>query len=528
MAALTTGSTGVELYPAPEVTGLADLLDRNVRVRPDAPALIVGEDRVPLSYGVLAALADDVAAWLSGTDLLPGDAVGLVSANTVEFVATLLGAARAGLVTAPLDPALPRPQLSARLAVLGAEAVLTGNPSAAGAPPQLPIPTWRVQTEVSHAGTATVRLPRGARAPRHSRDAARQLTGHDALVLFTAGTTDEAKAVPLTHANVAASVAGICATYRLLPADGTVAMMPFFHGHGLFAGLLSPLATGGRVLLPARGRFSAHTFWDDVRAAGATWFTAVPTILTILLERAAHGYPGREAAALRFVRTSSAPLNAVTARTFERTFGVPLLSAYGMTETAHQAAGEPLPQDGMPKCQTVGPATGVDLRIVGADGHDRPCGTTGEVWVRGPTVTRGYLGDASGTANSFSDGWFHTGDLGSLDADGYLSLTGRIKTLINRGGEKISPEHVENVLAGCPGVAEAAVFALPDTTYGNRVGAAVVVRDGDDPGPERILGHCRGRLAPFEVPERLDVVSALPHTAKGGLDRAAVEARYAH
>ncbi|MFJ3825492.1 FadD7 family fatty acid--CoA ligase [Streptomyces nodosus] len=525
MTASTARSTDLAPWSAPAVPGLAGLLDRHARIRPAAPALIVGEDRVPVSYGALAALAEDVAAWLSCTGLRAGDAVGLVSADTVEFVAALLGAARAGLVTAPLDPALPGPQLSARLAAIGAQAVLTGDPSVAGAPPEVRIPAWPVRAEVSRAGAAALRLPSGARAVRRSRGAAEELTGNDALVLFTAGTTDAAKAVPLTHANVAGSVVRICATYRLAPADATVAVMPFFHGHGLFAGLLSPLATGGTVLLPARGRFSAHTFWDDVRAADATWFTAVPTILAILLERAAREYPGGQPR-LRFVRTSSAPLNAVTARTFERTFGAPLLSAYGMTETAHQAAGELLPQDGMLKCGTVGPATGVDLRIIGADGHERPRGSTGEVWVHGPTVTRGYLGDAAGTARSFSDGWFHTGDLGSLDADGYLTLTGRIKTLINRGGEKISPEHVEDVLAGCPGVVEAAVFAVADTTYGSRVGAAVVVRDGDAVGPEQILGHCRDRLAPFEVPERLDVVSTLPHTAKGGLDRTAVKARY--
>jgi acyl-CoA synthetase (AMP-forming)/AMP-acid ligase II len=180
----------------------------------------------------------------------------------------------------------------------------------------------------------------------------------------------------------------------------------------------------------------------------------------------------------------------------------------------------------------------------------------GEVWVHGPTVTRGYLGNPAETERAFTDGWFHTGDLGSLDADGDLFVTGRIKDLINRGGEKISPEHVEDVLSGCPGVAEAAVFPIPDATYGERVGAAVVLRadaeeDADegtgegegegadaDPGEEadvdeaadvrRILAYCRTRLAPYEVPDRVEITRALPHTAKGALDRRAVVARYAH
>jgi acyl-CoA synthetase (AMP-forming)/AMP-acid ligase II len=170
----------------------------------------------------------------------------------------------------------------------------------------------------------------------------------------------------------------------------------------------------------------------------------------------------------------------------------------------------------------------VDLRVVDENGHPCPAGTEGEVWLNGPTVARGYLGNQAETAHSFADGWFRTGDLGTLDEDGYLFLTGRIKNLINRGGEKISPEHVEDILAGCPGVAEAAVFAIPDATYGERVGAAVVVHEGESIGSEQILQYSRNRLSAFEVPDRLEVVATLPHTAKGALDRRAVDAQYAH
>ncbi len=520
-------------YVPPAITGLIDLIDRHVGDRPGARALVVTRDRVHLSYSALAALADDVAARLGSTGLRRGDAVGLVCANTAEFVVALLGAARAGLVVAPIDPTLPESQVSARLEGLGAQAILVG-PLAVGLPAvgtapvaQVHVPTWTLRVDISRAGTATATLETGARAVRHVRGAAHELSDHDALVLFTAGTTDRAKMVPLTHANVAASVRGICATYELGPGDATVAVMPFFHGHGLLAGLLASLASGGCVLLPERGRFSAHTFWDDVRSVGATWFTAVPTIHEILLARSALEYPGPQVAPLRFVRSCSAPLNTATARALERTLGVPLLSAYGMTESSHQATSEPLPQHGHLKHGSVGRATGVDLRVVDRNGHPGPAGIVGEVWVHGPTVARGYLTDPAETAHSFADGWFRTGDLGSLDEDGYLFLTGRIKSLINHGGEKISPEHVEDILAGCPGVAEAAVFAIPDATYGQRVGAAVVVCEGESLGSEQILRYCRNRLSAFEVPDRLEVVAALPHTAKGALDRRAVEAQFA-
>jgi acyl-CoA synthetase (AMP-forming)/AMP-acid ligase II len=516
-------------YRPPAITGLIDLLDRHVLDRPGARALVVTGDRVHLSYGALAALVDDVATRLGSTGLQRGDAVALVCANTAEFVVALLGAARAGLVVAPIDPTLPESQMSARLEALGAQAILLGPPAAGAAPiAQVDVPAWSLRVDISRAGSATATLDTGPRLVRHVRGAEHELSSHDALVLFTAGTTDSAKMVPLTHANVAASVQGICATYELGPADATVAVMPLFHGHGLFAALLASLASGGCVLLPERGRFSAHTFWDDMRAVAATWFTAVPTIHEILLERSALEYPGPQVVPLKFVRSCSAPLNTATQRALERTVGAPLLSAYGMTESTHQATSEPLPQQGPLKHGSVGRATGVDLRVVDRNGRTCPAGIVGEVWVHGPTVARGYLANPTETAHSFADGWFRTGDLGSLDEDGYLFLAGRIKNLINRGGEKISPEHVEDILAGCPGVAEAAVFAIPDATYGQRVGAAVVVRDCESIGSEQILQYSRSRLSAFEVPDRLEVVAALPHTAKGGLDRRAVDVRYAH
>ncbi|EDY61661.1 MULTISPECIES: FadD7 family fatty acid--CoA ligase [Streptomyces] len=513
-------------YRPPQVTGLVDLLDRQVRERPCARALVVTGARVRLSYRALASLADEVAARLGGAGLGRGDAVGLICANTAEFVVALLGAARAGLVAAPLDPALPEAQLALRLGALGARAVLIDT-SASGRDVILPVPAWSLRVDVSGAGTAAVALEPGVCDSAQVQGAAGELSERDALVLFTAGTTDRAKMVPLTHDNVAASLRTICATYELGPDDATVAVMPFFHGHGLFAALLSSLASGGCVLLPERGRFSAGTFWDDMRAVHATWFTAVPAIHEILLDRSEREYPGAQAPPLKFVRSCSAPLNTATQRALERTFGAPLLSAYGMTESSHQATSEPLPQRGALRQGSVGRPTGVAVRVVDRSGRSCPAGVEGEVWVQGATVARGYLADGDESARTFVDGWLRTGDLGALDEDGYLSLTGRIKNLINRGGEKISPEHVEDILAGCPGVAEAAVFAVPDAVYGQRVGAAVVVREPDGVGREEILRYCRDHLAAFEVPDRLELVNALPYTAKGGLDRKAVQVRYA-
>ncbi|MCQ4207503.1 FadD7 family fatty acid--CoA ligase [Streptomyces longispororuber] len=501
-------------YRPPALTGLAGLVERQARERPEARALVVGRDRLPLSYRDLAALAGRTADRLRAAGLRRGDVVALVSSNTVEFVVALLGAARAGLVTAPLDPALPASELAARTAELGARAVLAAEDGVG----------WTVRVALRRGGAASVGLRSGALVPGPPPGLAPQ----DTVVLCTAGTMGRARLVPLSHANVAASVRGICATYELGPRDATVAVMPFFHGHGLFAALLAPLATGGCVLLPASGRFRAETLWDDLRAVGATWFTAVPSLHEALLARSETQDPGPHPPPLRFVRSCGGPLNAATQRALERMFAAPLLSAYGTTESTHQIAGEPLPQRGPLKQGTVGRATGVRLRVVGPDGRDRPAGVRGEVWVQGPTVARGRLAEPGGGARVFTaDGWLRTGDLGSLDEDGYLSLAGRIGTLIERGGRTVSPEYVEDVLAGCPSVVEAAVFGVADGGGGQRVAAAVVVRGEECAGPAEILRYCRDRLAAFAVPERIVLVGALPRTAQGGLDRIAVRDRYA-
>jgi acyl-CoA synthetase (AMP-forming)/AMP-acid ligase II len=526
MTTLTEPIVGsAKIYVAPKITGLSNLLDHQVGDRPEAQALLLKGDRIPLTYGALRALVDDMAICLRNIGLRRGDAVGLISANNVEFVVALLGAARAGLVIAPLDPALPHPEVTARLERLRAQAILVGPRTGEYAPPkQFPIAKCEVRVDVPAGGSATVTLEIGAGLDRHVRGAAADLSGDDALVLFTSGTTAEAKMVPLTHANLAASVRAICGTYELSPEDATVAVMPLFHGHGLFAVLLSTLASGGCLLLPERGRFSAHTFWDDMRAAKASWFTAVPTVHQILLQRSACDYPGPNDVPLKFVRSCSAPLDTATSRRMERTFGAPVLCAYGMTETTHQAASQKLREPVKPG--SVGRATGVDLRVADQHGRTCPVGAVGEIWVHGPTVARGYLTSPTGTARDFAGGWFRTGDLGSVDEDGYLFITGRIKNIINRAGEKISPEHVEAILAGCKGVIEAAVFAIPDATYGERVGAVVVVSDDQSIGPETVQQYCRSRLSDFETPESLEIVAALPHTAKGAIDRRAVQDRY--
>jgi acyl-CoA synthetase (AMP-forming)/AMP-acid ligase II len=516
----------------PEASGprIADLVEMAAASRPEAAALIATADRIPLSYRQLVGLVDDLSAQLTGAGLLPGDRVALRTGSNAEFVVALLAASRADLVVVPLDPALPVSDQRARSEAAGARVVLTDGdgPGDRGEPT---IRWWPIAVTVrGDDGTPSVSL-NASSEPNPVTSVPEGLRRDDAMIMFTGGTTGLPKMVPWTRANIASSVRAIIAGYGLGPQDATVAVMPLYHGHGLIAALLSTLASGGTVLLPARGRFSAHTFWDDIDAVGATWYTAVPTIHQILLERSKTEPSGTNRAALRFIRSCSAPLTPEVAQALQAEFSAPVLCAFGMTEATHQVTTTGIDgtgQDETPTVSTglVGRSTGAEIRIVGPDGQPLPQGAVGEVWLHGSTVVRGYLGDPKITAANFTDGWLRTGDLGSLSAAGDLSIRGRIKELINRGGEKISPERVEGVLASHPNVMEAAVFGVPHPMYGEAVAAAIVPRESTPPTPEELAEFCRERLAAFEIPATFELTSALPHTAKGSLDRRAVAEQF--
>jgi hypothetical protein len=266
---------------------------------------------------------------------------------------------------------------------------------------------------------------------------------------------------------------------------------------------------GGSVIVPPR--FSASEFWKLFREHRATWYSAVPTIHDVLLARA--DSDGSPHSGPRFIRSCSAPLAPTILTKLENRFGAPVLEAYGMTEASHQVTTNPPPP--LPhKPGTVGPGPGVS--IIDETGRHLAANTPGEVAVRGPNVMRGYRNNPEANA-AFIDGWFRTGDIGAIDDDGYLALTGRIKDLINRGGEKISPAKVEAVLLEHPAVAEAAVFGVPDPKYGEEISAAVVLRGAAT--AEQLQKYCRTRLADFKVPTEIHLVSAIPRNAMGKVQR---------
>ena len=473
---------------------------------PARTALISGAGYRRHSYTELSFAADQLAAQLIAAGLSRGDVAVLQASNGPQFVVALIAAARAGVVVAPMDPTVPGADKRRRVEALGARVVLTDR-----------LRTWDFDTDCpdwllipDYAGLPTTL---DASAPPRAAVGPEGLTGDDALIMMTSGSTGTPKLVPWTHHNLAASITAIVNGYRLSETDATVAVMPLFHGHGLVAALLATLASGGTLLLPASGRFSAHAFWDDIAAAKATWYTAVPTIHRILLARA---IPDATYPRLRFIRSCSAPLSAEDTAALESTFGAVVLAAYGMTETTHQASSASAGDDIATRTRSVGRPSVVTARL-------SPEGT-GEIQLRGPTVVRGYLGSAaSSTAAAFVDGWFHTGDIGTIDAAGHLAVTGRIKNLINRGGEKVAPERVESVLRTHPEITRVAVVGVPDDLYGERVAAVIVGAEALTTAD--IAEFCRTRLASYEIPEVIVFATDIRVTAKGDIDRAALTAQ---
>ena len=516
---------------------LTELLHESAGTWPERVAVSDGADERAITYRDLNVLVGDLAAELNRRGVGRGDSVAIVADNCTEYVLALFAVVAAGACAAPLNPQLAAGELDSRLGQVEARAVVVPArlyDDFAGLGDHRTLPMWKlVLTQEGQGKERQVKaeltgepLSNHGTGPAETGEPSPPPADDVALLLLTSGTTAAPKVVPLTHSGLLASINGIRGIYRLTPDDATLLVMPLFHGHGLIAGLLATLASGGTGVMPAGGRFHAGRFWPEMIAAQATWYTAVPTIHQILLARVGSDYPDDGYPHLRFVRSCSAPLAPEVLRNLEAAFSVPVLEAYGMTETAHQVASNPLPGDGPDKPGSVGIETGVEIRVTRADGELAAAGETGEVWIRGAAVTSGYLGDAQATAESFTGGWFHSGDLGYTDADGYLFLTGRIKEIIDRGGEKISPAAVDKVLQSHASVEDALSFPVPDEKYGEEIYAAAVLRPGHSLSEDELKDYSRTRLSAFEVPKRIFFLASLPRTEKGADDRRQLTVRF--
>lgn len=496
---------------------LRDVLAEGDEAKPSI-GTIEGSTLESLSYGQLRRQVASLSGQLRAAGIHRGDRVAFVVPNGPAAAILFLAVADCA-AAAPLNPNYKEDEFRFYLEDLHARALITragvASEAALAAMPEgvLHLELWGGPGSF-HLTTAGNPLPAAPVEAPQPVDVA--------LILHTSGTTARPKIVPLRHANLAASAQNIAHTLALSPVDRAMNVMPLFHIHGLVGVVLSTLSSGGSVVCTTG--FDGFKFFDWLALAGPTWYSAVPTMHQVVLQRSGSHREVIAAHPLRLIRSSSAQLPDSVMEGMESAFGAPMVQAYGMTEGAHQLASN-LPPPGTRKPGSVGPGGTVSITVLDAAGRELPPGTTGEVSVRGKSVFSGYENNPEANATAFTDGWFRTGDEGYLDEDGYVVLTGRIKEMINRGGEKVSPLEVEEVLLRHPAVLQAVVFAIPHPQLGEEVGAAVVVKPDTTVTEQDLRKFAGTSLAAFKVPRRFTFLPELPKGPTGKLQRIGLAGR---
>ena len=475
----------------------------------DAPA-ISAPSRPGITHGDLRSQTDALGRQLRAADIGPDDRLAMVLPNGPAMAAAFVGFSP-WCATAPLNPAYKPDEFAFYLEDLDARALIVADG------------VDSVATDVAESrGIRVLRLRESKTAGTVHLDgigeARAKPRGDEAigLILHTSGTTSRPKMVPLSLANLSASARNIARTLHLAPGDRCLNIMPLFHIHGLMAPVLASLAAGGEVVCPPG--FDALRFFSWLADTEPTWYSAVPTMHQAILARAGRNEEAVAGNRLRFIRSSSASLPTTVMAALEKVFDAPVIEAYAMTEAAHQMCSNPLPPAAR-KPGSVGPAAGPEVTILDGQGDIQPPGTEGEIAIRGRNVTTGYLNNPVANATAFHGDWFRTGDQGVMDDDGYVRVTGRLKEIINRGGEKIAPLEVDEALLAHDAVQQACTFAVPHARLGEEVAAAVVLADGAEVTDRELKDFVSLRLADFKTPRRFAFVDEIPKGPTGKIQR---------
>ena len=483
----------------------------------DAATCLSAPGAAPLTYAALRQLANEVQHSLNAVGVGRNDRVALVLPNSAEMAASFVTVA-ACCTSAPLNPSYRADEFEFYLNDLNAKALVVeaGSGSASIEVARKLGVSILVLHPTPAKGAGSFTLDTSSRISATAAQPGPAQADDVALVLHTSGTTSRPKIVPLTQRNVFASAQHIAHSTRFTAQDRGLNVMPLFHIHGLIAGILAPLSQGGEV--HCTSGFNALKFFAQMDEVKPTWYTAVPTMHQAILSRATNNKEVIARVPLRFIRSSSSSLPPQVLAELEATFHAPVIEAYGMTEAAHQMACNPLPP-AQRKPGTVGIAAGPEVAIMDMDGHLLKAGDTGEIVIRGPNVTPGYENNDKANAEAFTHGWFRTGDQGMMDSEGYISITGRLKEIINRGGEKISPREIDEILMDHPAVGQVVCFGIPHDKLGEEVGAAVVVREGMVATEKELREYVATRVADFKVPRKILLLEEIPKGATGKLQR---------
>jgi len=487
-------------------------VDHQAELRPDAPYLIAPETGLVMSFGELRAASLRLAAWLQDEGIRPGAKVALLMPNGYQTCRLFIGAMYGGYCVTPLNLLAQPAQLSYVLEHSDAEIVFVApdqverlQQAAAG----LARPPRMLVCDVNAGKILPPAAPAGMPEAPAEEDAA--------LMMYTSGTTGKPKGVVLSQRAVVSGGEFVSAAHELGPADRVMAVLPLYHINAQVVTATSPLIHGGSLVLP--NRFSASNFWQTAIAHGCTWINVVPTMIAYLLNGPDLATLGLDASAIRFCRSASAPLPPAQHLAFERKFGIGIIETMGLTETAAPCFSNPL-APGKRKVGSPGPAWGNEAKIIDGSGAPMPPGAVGEIMVRGPNVMSCYYKDPAETARCLEpDGWLHTGDLGYMDADGFVFVTGRIKELIIKGGENIAPREIDEALLKHPALLEAAAVGIPDTNYGQEILACVVLKPDRKCSEAELRAYCESALGAYKTPKQFLFVAELPKGPSGKVQR---------
>ena len=493
-----------------------EMLARQADRYGDKPYLLCPETGRVVSYRELAALVERTAGLLQALGIRHGDKVSILLPNVLEFYLSYFGAMQLGAVAHPLNIHLKPGELAYILEHAESRALLTRSdllPLATEALAPLPAPPVVLTIDGEHPPARDfwalhAAAPAVAAVPVEPED--------ESVLIYTSGTTARPKGVLLTHRNLIADARYLVEGHGFTERDRALAVLPLFHVNGMEVTMVMPLSIGASVVLPER--FRASTFWQTIAQYQVTWFSAVPTIYAILLNTPTD-LTGLDLSSLRFGMSAAAPLPRAVHEAFEARFGCPILEGYGLSEATDHSTCNP-PPPGTRKVGSIGRCMGHEMRVVDDANRPLPPGVEGEIVIRGENLMKGYYKDPAATAQAIdADGWLHTGDLGTVDEEGYFFVTGRKKELINRAGEKIAPREVEEVLYRHPDVRDAAVIGVPHPLYGEEVKAYVALGPGATTTPEEIMAFCRPHLAEFKLPKSVEFIPAIPRSPSGKIVR---------
>jgi sulfoacetate-CoA ligase len=489
---------------------LRDVVDAHAAARPDAPFLFAPEPDATIAYGALRERCVAFASLLASRGVAPGEVVSFMLPNGVAAASVFLGAMYAGRIVSPVSLVAQDAQIEYTLAHSGTKLLFADlgqvervRALAARAAPQ---------ATVVATGPDELSLPQGTAALPEIAE------NDPAMLMYTSGTTGVPKGALLSHANMMAAARAVIALQELSPGDRVLSSLPLYHINGQCIGTVSPLVSGGSVVMPHR--FSASQWWPLVERYGPTWLNFVPTIIAYLLHGPDPTAAQRHACArVRFGRSASAPLPPERHRAFEERFGISVIEAMGLTECASVAFSNPL-DPARRKYGTPGLPLGVEARVVDPAGNVLGVGERGEIELRGANVMLGYYKAPDATAAAIrAGGWLATGDLGHRDEDGFYFITGRLKELIIKGGENIAPREIDEALLAHPAVLEAAAVGVPDDDYGQEILACVVLKTGAHCSEQELRAHCVAVLGRYKTPRYFRFVDDLPKGPSGKVQR---------